>query len=188
VRNRSPAGRGNTDESDVAIAPTCVHDVDQKFAIDVSVPVIKSDQWPLVYEMSVTILASETEGFGVCGDNNVINEINDVNNGERKGYLNQGSNRARVAPQDQLFTSVQLAELYHTCGMDATNGLRLFQGKAKENLCGSTGYSLADAEADCQAALLGVSVEMRDTWLDSCKFRRVCHQWSVNRSIVRRLS
>lgn len=158
---------GNTDESDIATSPTCVHDSDQKFVIDVSVPVIKSNDWPLVYEMSVTILASETDEFGLCGDKSMIDKVN----GWRKGYLGDDVENYRVKPQNSLFTSVQLAELYDTCRMDPNDfnkGLRLFQGKAKENLCGSTGYSLADAEADCQAALQGVSAEMQETWLDSC--------------------
>jgi len=168
-RMHSTAGRGNNYESDVATAPTCVHVVDQKFAIDVSVPVIKSNDWDLVYEMSVTILASDSEDFGLCGDSNLIDEINAKDdNGKKKGYLNAGSNRGRPASTDFLFTSVQLAELYDTCGMSTAGGLKLFQGKAKENLCGSTGYNIDDAEADCQAALQGVSAEMQETWHESC--------------------
>lgn len=162
----SKAARG---ESDIATAPTCVHDKDNKFTIDVSVPIIKG-HWPLVYEMSVTILASDSEAFGLCGDNKVFSEVrNQKGRNGRYGYLNRGSDRTRVDSKDLLFTSVQLAELYDTCDMDPKNNdLQADHAKHKVKFCDSTGYTYSDAEKDCNEEFKGLSAELRNEWLDSC--------------------
>lgn len=167
----STAARG---EADIATAPTCVHDKDNKFTIDVSVPLFPSPvSWPLVYEMSVTILASESEQFGLCGDNNVYNEVTRG----RPGYLNQGSNSARVDSKDLLFTSVQLAELYDTCEMNPQNNeLRQDHADGKVEFCNSKGYTIADAERDCNEEFKDLSAELRNEWLDSCIIEECANQ------------
>jgi len=149
-------------ESGIATAPTCVHDKDQKFLVDVSVPIIKGN-WPLVYEMSVTIMASETDGVGLCGDKDTINEVDRG----RKGYLNRGSDSSKVQSADVIFTSVQLAQLYDTCGMNPKNGENLVPSNTKDTLCAPTSsYTTDDAEAACKDALQEFESGM--DWLDLC--------------------
>jgi len=156
-------------QGSVATAPTCVHDKDENFVIDVSVPIIQG-RWPLVYEMSVTILASETDNVGLCGDQAMVDKIASG----RKGYLEDALDQHRVTRESttkSLFTSVQLAELYDTCDMNPetyTGNHGVVKSAFCTNKTQTTGYSEDDAETDCNTMLQGVSAEMRANWLDSC--------------------
>jgi len=163
----SKAGRS---QGNMGTAPTCVHDKDENFVIDVSVPIIENHKWqmPLVYEMSVTILASETDNVGLCGDQSMVDKLASG----RKGYLEDALLQHRVTRESttkSLFTSVQLAELYDTCDMDPETSTSIIRdGLTKDEFCTHKDYLMADAEADCNTMLQGVSAEMRANWLDSC--------------------
>lgn len=155
-QHHSKAPRG---ESQIATAPVCVGDFDKNFVADVSVPIVKG-HWPLVYEMSVTILASASEHVGLCGDPQMQNLIKSGRSG-KPGFLGPAVDKYRIKTSESLFTAAEMAELCDSCDMDCeTNQLH---GENRGSFCDHQGYSADEAEQSCEDQM-----GREHDWFDTC--------------------
>jgi len=139
-------------EAKLATAPLCVGDADRNFIVDVSVALMEGKtDWPLVYEMSVSVLATQPDRAGLCGNRTV----QDLVKGGREGYFPRGmASRYRVPATELLFSSKEMAALCDACDTDCTSFKNIHHQKHYAGFCDANkvqGSELRNIKNKCDA-------------------------------------